>query len=424
MGMTPSFKKNALMFMGVASLALFGSCSTQKHASQPVPAKNVEHVRTTKDLLPRRVVLDTPANSERKKAGVVALPSAAAGLSASLQKIGEKFDGDVGIAVSDIQTGWTSHFGGTSLYPQQSVSKLWVALTALDLSDRGELDLSERITLGPGDLAVFHQPIRELALQPGGYSTTLGDLLFRAITRSDNMANDVLLWRSGGPEAVRAFLHRKGITNVRFGPGERLLQSGIAGLEWKPDYSLGRRFYAARADVPTETRRASFEAYVADPVDGAAPVGVVDALARLSKGEILSASATDRVLSIMRQTQTGRLRLKAGLPAGWKLGHKTGTGQIFGGEQAGYNDIGIMTSPAGRSYAIAVFIGRTSEPVQARTALMHKSVRAVVSYERDLMRQQRRSAKSGSEGASDERGFATAKVPSRGPEQGYSAREG
>jgi beta-lactamase class A len=74
-----------------------------------------------------------------------------------------------------------------------------VALTALDLSDRGELDLSERITLDPGDLAIIHQPIRELALRPGGHSTTLGILLFRAITQSDNMANDVLLWRSGGP---------------------------------------------------------------------------------------------------------------------------------------------------------------------------------------------------------------------------------
>jgi beta-lactamase class A len=334
-------------------------------------------------------------------------------LNAALQRIGEEFDGDVGIAVRDIQTGWTSHFGGTGLYPQQSVSKLWVTLTALDLSDRGELDLSQRITLGPSDLAVFHQPMRELALRPGGYSTTLGDLMFRAITQSDNMANDVLLWRSGGPEAVRAFLQRKGITAVRFGPGERLLQSGIAGVDWKPEYSLGRRFYAARADVPMETRRALFEAYVADPVDGAAPVGVVDALARLSKGEILSASATDRVLSIMGQTRTGRLRLKAGLPAGWKLGHKTGTGQILGAEQAGYNDIGIITSPAGRSYAIAVFIGRTSEPIRARTALMHKSVRAVVSYERDLMRQQKLAAKTEVKDRLDGGGIANAQLSAR-----------
>jgi beta-lactamase class A len=145
-----------------------------------------------------------------------------------------------------------------------------------------------------------------------------------------------------------------------------------------------------------EVRRASFEAYVADPVDGATPVAVVDALARLNKGQILSASATDQVLSIMRQTQTGRLRLRAGLPIGWRLGHKNGTGQILGAEQAGNNDIGIITSPTGRSYAIAVFIGRTSEPIRARTALMHKSVRAVVSYERDLMRQQRLADNNGS----------------------------
>jgi beta-lactamase class A len=373
--------------LGLLALVLIGSASSQTYSDQRVAAVGRERVGPAKDAASSRRIADRIRTGAHPTANTPPLPSAAAELNASLQKIGKEFDGSVGIAVRDIQTGWTSDFDGTNLYPQQSVSKFWVALTALDLVDRGELDLSQRVTVGPRDLTLFHQPIRKLALRPGGYATTLGDLLFRAITQSDNTANDVLLRNVGGPEAVRAFLARKGITGVRFGPGERLLQSSIAGLEWKPEYSRGKRFFAARDDLPTEIRRASFEAYVAEPMDGATPIAIVDALARLQKGEILSEPAAERLLSIMGQTRTGRLRLKAALPEGWTLVHKTGTGQIFEGEQAGYNDIGIMSSPAGRSYAISILIGRTSEPLRARAELIHESVRAIAKYEHDLMRQ-------------------------------------
>ena len=62
-----------------------------------------------------------------------------------------------------------------------------------------------------------------------------------------------------------------GLNGVRFGPGERLMQSRIAGLEWRPSYSVGRAFYQARSSVPLERRRAAFQSYVQDPIDGATP---------------------------------------------------------------------------------------------------------------------------------------------------------
>ena len=63
-------------------------------------------------------------------------------------------------------------------------------------------------------------------------------------------------------------------------------------------------------------------------------------------------------------------RLKGGVPPGWSIGHKTGTGQFFDGEQSGYNDIGILTSPDGHRYALAVLIGRTREPTLERMRMM------------------------------------------------------
>ena len=312
------------------------------------------------------------------------LPSAAIHLDEALQRLGQRFDGSVGIAVRDVATGWTSHFRGLDYFPQQSVSKLWVALGIFDRIDQGLLRPEDEIVVRPEDLTLFHQPMRAAVLNSGGYRITIEGLLVRALTQSDNTASDRLLTEYGGPDAVRALLDTKGIYAVRFGPGERLLQSRTAGLDWQQSYASGGAFYAARDAVPAVIRRQAFDAYVADPIDGATPYGIVDALARLSTGHLLSAQSTARMTGIMAETRTGALRLKSGLQPGWRLAHKTGTGQVLEGEQAGYNDVGILTSPSGRTYTIAVMIGRTSRPLSERSALIRAVVAATIDYDADF----------------------------------------
>ncbi|QPQ55308.1 class A beta-lactamase [Allosphingosinicella flava] len=307
-----------------------------------------------------------------------ALSPAERALAQRINALGASFNGDVGIAVKDIQSGYTASFDGSTFFPQQSVSKFWVALTAMDKADQGLLSLESPVTVRREDLTLFHQPIAA-QVGPAGYTTTLDSLIHRAITQSDNTCNDFVLWKAGGPDAVRAFLKKSGISGIRFGPGERMLQSRIAGMEWKPSY-VGQNFYAARNALPMAVRRAAFENYIRDPMDGATPLGTVDALTRLKKGELLSPYYTQKLLGIMSNTKTGAQRLKGGLAPGWKLAHKTGTGQVLGGEQAGYNDIGIVTGPDGRSYAVAVFIRRTSAPLGHRMETMQNVVRAVIDY--------------------------------------------
>jgi beta-lactamase class A len=80
----------------------------------------------------------------------------------------------------------------------------------------------------------------------------------------------------------------------------------------------------------------------------------------------------------MAATDTGPLRLKAGLGPGWSIAHKTGTGQDLGDESTGYNDVGLLTAPDGRTYAVAVMIAQTRRPVPERQALMADVARAVV----------------------------------------------
>jgi beta-lactamase class A len=315
-----------------------------------------------------------PAHPKPAKLAVVAPKS----LQDRITELGEAFDGHVGISVRSIDQGWTARWKATELYPQQSVSKLWVSITVLDAIDKGRLSLDQPVTLTKDDLTLFHQPIADEVLKTGSFTTTVGDLLLREITQSDNTANDKLLNLAGGPKAVRAMIAHKHLGAIRFGNGERALQSRIAGLAWKPEYSIGTAFFEAREALPMKVREAAFDRYVRDPYDGASPAAIVTALARLKGGQLLSPKSTAYLLTIMSETHTGPNRLKGGLAPGWTLNHKTGTGQVLNGAQAGYNDIGILTAPDGKSYAVAVMIKLTSTPLEVRMALMNEVVRAVI----------------------------------------------
>ena len=312
-----------------------------------------------------------------RQAQPIRAPQAPTFLANRVDQLGKSFNGRVGIAVRSVNEGWRTSWNGNELSPQQSVSKLWVAITALDAVDRGRVRLDDRVTLSRSDLTLFHQPIASKILG-GGTTVSLGELMFQALTKSDNTCNDKLMRSVGGPDAVRAMIHAKNLGSIRFYEGERSLQSRIAGLTWSPSYSIGNAFYEARNALPMSVRKAAFDRYVDDPYDGASANAIVDALARLKGGELLSPSSTARLLTIMSQTSTGKNRLKGGLKPGWSLSHKTGTGQILGSAQAGYNDIGILTAPDGRSYSVAVMIKKTSTPLETRMKLMNEVVRATI----------------------------------------------
>ena len=313
-----------------------------------------------------------------KKTAPKAPPIAPRLLQDRISELGKGFDGRVGTAVRSIDQGWIAAWNANELCPQQSVSKLWVSIAVLDAVDRGKLRLTDPVTLSKDDLTVFHQPIAEEVLKTGTFTTTVADLMVRQITQSDNTANDKLMRLVGGPAAIRTMIAHKHLGAIRFANGERALQSRIAGLTWDPAYSIGTAFFTARDALPIEKRQAAFDRYVQDPYDGASAGAIVSALARLKHGELLSPASTQYLLTIMSQTHTGPNRLKGGLAPGWALNHKTGTGQVLNGAQAGYNDIGILTAPDGKSYAVAVMIKLTSVPLPARMTLMNEVVRAVI----------------------------------------------
>ncbi|MBB4152504.1 beta-lactamase class A [Sphingomonas jinjuensis] len=307
--------------------------------------------------------------------------AAPAALVQTVDRLAAGFQGKFGIAVRAVDEGWTvTSAGARTKLPQQSVSKLWVALTLLDLRDQGKARLDDPITVHQEDLTLFHQPIAYLVKGAEGYQTTVGDLLTRALTHSDNTANDRLLTYVGGPAAVRSMIERKQLGGIRFGPGERLLQAGTAGLTWQQSYATAGGFENARSRLSPEARSAALDAYVANPPDGAEPLAIADAIARLARGELLSETSTRVLLDTMGMSVTGRARLRAALPGGWQIAHKTGTGQDLGGRNAGFNDVGLLTAPDGRRYAIAVMIGDTRRPIRERQQLIQGVAAAVATY--------------------------------------------
>ncbi len=300
-------------------------------------------------------------------------------LVARLASLDPGFRRPVGIAVMDVESGWIAASHGDQAFPQQSVSKLWVALTVMDQVDSGRLSLDQTVILTDADRSVFNQPVTHL-IENGIFETTLRDLIRRALIQSDNAANDKLMALAGGPATVQAFLTSRGMSGIRLAEDERRLQSRIAGLTWSPDLTAYGAFEAARARLDPEARAASITAYVERPYDGATPAGVVRALAALHRGDLLSPESSDFILQTLGRVKTGPMRLRGGLSPGWRAAHKTGTGQDFRGETFGLNDVGLVTAPDGRVYAVAVLAPQVPKGSPVRLRVFQNVSSTLVSH--------------------------------------------
>src|SRR6476469_1877631 len=153
-GMTPGLRRIGLALVLLAS-AQVGTSAAVEPSGPPPPAAH--------PIAPSRP-----------------LPAAPIYIRDRVDELGRNFDGRVGIAVRSIDDGWATGWKADELYPQQSVSKLWVSITALDAVDKGRIRLDDKVTLSSGDITLFHQPIAALIRKSGSYSTTLDDLMFKA----------------------------------------------------------------------------------------------------------------------------------------------------------------------------------------------------------------------------------------------------
>jgi beta-lactamase class A len=215
-------------------------------------------------------------------------------LEARLASLANASPGNIGIAALDLRTGELVSVHGDEPFPMASTVKVAVAANYLAQVEWGRRSLDERI---------------------GGQ--TASQLMAAMIIRSDNRATDLLIRNLGGPDRVQQWLEERNITGLR-------IDRNIAQL------------LAAKRDLW-------------DVRDSSTPKAMVELLRRLDNGTLLRPQSRVYLLGLMARCNTGKNRMRALLPAGTRVEHKTGT-------LSGYSsDVGFITLPDGRRLAVAFF---------------------------------------------------------------------
>ena len=287
----------------------------------------------------------------------------------------------LGVCLIGLAKAWASD--PTTRFPMQSVFKAPMAAAVLSEVDAGRLKLSEPITLTELDLSPPVSAIDQAwPTPPDHHSLTLPaiDLLALALQRSDNTAADVIMKRIGGPGAVNAWLGAKSLGDIRVDRYERELQQDVAGMPpFEPAWKDERAWLAARDAVAAPLREAAMTAYLADPRDTATLLASLDFLSRLARSDLISPASTRLMMRLMTTSLTGANRLKAGLPAGASLAHKTGSARTDLGFTPATNDIGIVTLKNGGRLAIAAFLAGSTATEAQRDSLIADAARLAVS---------------------------------------------
>lgn len=296
-------------------------------------------------------------------------------LEREIARIAAESEATVGVTAVHVETGRRVSLRGGERFPMQSVFKVPIALQLLRRVDAGRVSLDRRVAVGPADFRPGHSPLAEE--HPRGGAFTLRELLERTVSISDNTTSDVILRHAGGAAAVTANLRAHGVAGVRVDRSEGRLALDYHGIPYAPGREAKAVVDSLRAGLSPAQRKAAVERYLADPRDTSTPDGMADLLAKLQRGRFLRPASRALLMRFMTETPTGANRLKALLPPGTVVAHKTGTSGDIDGMTATVNDVGIVTLPDGSHVAIAVFVKRSTrglEPAERAIARISRTV--------------------------------------------------
>ena len=164
-----------------------------------------------------------------------------------------------------------------------------------------------------------------------------------------------------------------GITEQRVDRSTAEILRDFYGLTDKAYASVAE---AAYAKDPTLVLRQSDRNldYEKDPRDHSTPKAMLELLLAIDSGKILSEKSREFLLGTMSRTRTGGGRLRGLLPKGTPVAHKTGT---IGGVA---NDVGFITLPDGRRFAIAVFTKSSTTSEADRDRAIAEVTRALYDF--------------------------------------------
>jgi beta-lactamase class A len=307
-----------------------------------------------------------------------AADTSTAALQREIGRIAAASGGTVGVTAIHVETGQRVSLRGGERFPMQSVYKIPIALQLLRLADEGRVDLDRRVAVTRADL---RPGISTLADDhPNGGTFVLRDLVERMASASDNTTSDVVLRIAGGPAAVTANLRAHGVQGVRVDRSEGRMSLDFSGIPYAPGREQRSVVDSLFARLSPAHQRTAMETYLADPRDTSTPDGMADLLVKLQRGRFLRPASRAELMRILTRTPTGAARLKARLPAGTAVAHKTGTSRTVAGTTAVVNDVGIVTLPDGSHVAVAVFVKRSTRGTEAAERAIAAISRAVYDH--------------------------------------------
>ncbi|MEG6509058.1 class A beta-lactamase [Methyloligella sp. 2.7D] len=248
-------------------------------------------------------------------------------LSARLAEIEAASGGRLGVAVLDTGSGRLTAHRGDERFPMCSTFKLLAVAAVLHRVDEGEESLDRQI-LVPADGIQEYAPVTE---NHAGEKMTLDALCEAVMAWSDNTAANLILTSLGGPEAATAYVRALGDDKTRidrYEPDANIIASG-------------------------------------DPRDTTTPIAMVRDLNRLALGDALSEKSRKQLTAWLIANETGKDRLRAGLPDGWRAGDRTGTGP-----DGTSNDVAICWPPDRPPLLIAAYLTASPEDRPARDSVL------------------------------------------------------
>lgn len=235
----------------------------------------------------------------------------------------------VGVSVLGFENNFSYSKNGDKKLALMSVFKFHIACTVLDLVDKGKLSLDQKIFVKKSELYEnTWSPFRE-KYPNGDVEATLDEIIDYTVALSDNNLCDILIELVGGTQAVQKFMNSKGVTDFQIKNSEH----DMALNDWK---SLYENYSTTNSSVQV--------------------------LKKFYDGKLLSKKSTDYLMQIMTGTKTGTNKIIEQLPKGTPVAHKTGSsGKPDNVLTVAENDMGIVTMPNGKHYAIAVFVSNSKE---------------------------------------------------------------
>ncbi len=275
----------------------------------------------------RRALLATPL--------LLSLPAFADDAVSSLRELERRNGGRLGVALLDTASGHRAAYRGDERFPMCSTFKFLAAALVLARVDRGEEKLDRRIVFAASDLVPYSPATKE---HTGAGGMTVDAICAAAVTLSDNTAGNLMLASSGGPAGLTAFARGLGDTVTRLDRIETELNEGTPG----------------------------------DPRDTTSPLAMLGTMQKLVAGDVLTAASRERLIGWLVANKTGDKRLRAGMPASWRIGDKTGTG---GNGSA--NDVAVAWPPGRAPVFVTAYYTGSKISDEARSAVIAAASRIV-----------------------------------------------